>query len=121
MIVESWQMAVPTRRVRKVLFPEEQTWVRSFVGFHGGDGVIGFVEEELGSVALVHVIESLHRGTVTWAEKCNGPGTKCVVEYISDDGPGLRIVVHLVSSEEYLQIMDVKDLKEPGSGTPNAA
>ena len=58
-------------------FPSEETWLRSFVGFHGTDGVIRFCEDDLGGVSLVRIVEALLRGHIVSAEKCDGPGTVC--------------------------------------------
>lgn len=84
-------------------FPVEESWLREFVGFHGTDGVIRFCEEDLDGVSLIAVVEALLCGEVIGAEKCDGPGTDCMVEYFKDEAL-VTVWVHFASGEETLTI-----------------
>ena len=86
---------IKRRARKKVRFPFEQSWLRGFVGFHGSNGVTSFVEEDL-EVSLVRALEAICLGEVVSVEKCEEPGTECVVEHRSESDPW--ITVRLASS-----------------------
>jgi hypothetical protein len=109
------------RRGKPVPFPVEQGWLRSFVRFHGLNGNTCFCEEDLHGVPLVKVVECLRCGAVISAEKCDGPGTACVVEYYPDDPPGISVCVHFVANEDLLRILRADEVKECNGENPVAA
>ena len=110
---------MPEKRNRQRVpsFPDEETWLRSFVGFHGTDGVIRF-----GGVSLVRIIEALLCGEVVASEKCDGPGAVCIVEHHREEDAALVSVrVHFVSNEEELTILEAAVVRELGNGSDHAA
>ena len=119
--MESLRMVEIKRRARKkVRFPLEQRWLRSFVGFHGSNGVTSFVEEDL-EVSLVQALEAICLGEVVSVEKCEGPGTECVVEHRSEGDPWIAVRLRFVSNEEKLHIFEARPWRETTNETPDAA
>jgi hypothetical protein len=115
-------MAKSSKRRKIQRFPDEETWLREFVGFHGTDGVTRFYEEDLGGVSLVRVLEVLVCGSVVAAEKCDGPGTICTVELYDEEEVALILVkVHFVSSEDTLTILSAEVMRELENGPDHAA
>jgi hypothetical protein len=93
------------RREKNRRFPDEETWLREFVGFHGTDGVTRFCEEDLDGVSLVQIAEAIQRGSVVEAEKCDGPGALCKVEHYTEENALITVSVHFASGEETLTIL----------------
>jgi len=92
------------------------------VGFHGTDGITRFCEGDLGGVSLVRIVEALLCGQVVSAEKCDGPGTICAVEYRPDENEVLiSVKVHFVGNEEILTILSAYASRESGNGSDHAA
>jgi hypothetical protein len=115
---------LPEKRNRKNKagrYPDEETWLREFVGYHGTDCVTVFYEGNLGGVSLTLVIEAVACGTVVSSEKCNGPGTICEVQYRTEDGESVLVTVHFVSNEEQLTLLSAEVEKERGNETDHAA
>lgn len=103
-------------------FPHEEEWLRSFVGHHGTNCVTRFCEGDLNGISLTRVIEALADGTVISAEKSEGPGVVCEVAHYSDEEGDLALViVHFVSNEELLTILEATKVKEEIGETDHAA
>jgi hypothetical protein len=113
---------MPDKRNRRHIrrFPDEQTWIREFVGFHGTEGVTRFSESDLGGVSLTLVIEALTGGTVVSAEKCDGRGTVCVVEYYTEEDDLVVVTIHFVSNEGELTILSA-EMREGLNSEPDRA
>jgi len=115
---------LPEKRNRKSKvgrYPDEETWLREFVGYHGTDCVIVFHEGGMGDVSLTLAIEAIACGTVVSSEKCDGPGTNCRVQYRTEDGESVLLNVHFVSNEEQLTLLSAEVEKERGNETDHAA
>ena len=68
------------------------------------------------------MLEALTFGAVTSAEKCDGPGTVCVVEHREDDGSIVVVTVHFVKSDALLEIREAEVVvREPDDETDHAA
>jgi hypothetical protein len=101
---------MPVKRIHRKSrrYPHEETWLREFLGYHGTDGVTSFVDEDLGGASLTLVVEALCCGIVVAAGVPDGSGTRCVVEYYTEDGSGIVVIVHFSSSEERLRIISAE-------------
>lgn len=114
-------MAEETTRVATSAYRQETTWLREFTRFHGTEGITRFAIEDLNGVTLVRVLEALKDGDCVVCEKCEGPGTKCVVEHKSDEPPNVRVVVHFVANEGALTICKADSIGETESEPDRAA
>lgn len=110
---------VSERRVRK--FPHEETWLRAFVEFEGTENSIRFSDDDLGGVSLVRVLQALMLGSVISAEKCDDPGTICVVFYSSEEDISIFAKVHFISNEYVLTILSAHEARGVGYGPLKSA
>lgn len=114
-------MPIDPSRATHGAYQHETTWVREFTRFHGTERITRFAPEDLNGVPLIRIIEALQHGDCIYCEKCDGPGTKCIVVHASEEPPGVRVVVHLVTSEETLTICKAEYEGEDEDGSNHAA
>lgn len=118
---------MPEKRNRKKAtgYPHEERWLREFVGYHGNNCAVRFSDADLGGVSWVRIVEALSCGTVISAEKCDGPGTICMVEYHveyrAEEGEVISVKVWFVSNEELLSVLSAESRKESESEPDHAA
>lgn len=95
------------------------------MGYHGTNSAVRFSDADLGGVSWVRIIEALSYGAVISAEKCDGPGTVCTVEYDveyqAEEGEVISVKVWFVSNEELLSVLSAKSRRESESEPDHAA
>ncbi len=98
-------MASERGKPQRVTHPEEQTWLRGFVGYHCRDCITEFCEADLGGLSLVEIVEAIAHGDVVSSEKDEFPGAVCAVEYRPEKSRTLWVSLRFVANEERLRVL----------------
>ncbi len=109
----------PKRKRRRPLTPE-QVWIREFLEFYGTENVTRFCRDDLGGVSLIRIAEALTYGDQVSSEKCDGPGTVCVLSHEFDDDE-VEVTVWFEAGGMVLEITGARKVKEIKSEPDNAA
>lgn len=102
-------------------FVHEETWLREFAMFHGSPSVLRYTREDMNGVPIVHVMDALGNAGGIWCDKCDGPGTVCVIEAEVGSEEKVRIRVHFESQTMSVTIRRAEYVKESSRAQHHAA
>jgi hypothetical protein len=105
----------------KSLYASEADWLREFALFYGTGSTTRFSEDDLNDVSFVEIFEALADSHPVWCEKCDGPGTVCMIEGVIGDDSIIRVKVHFNSQEMILTVLKAEKIKDAPCDENNAA
>lgn len=104
-------------RGRRKSLPAEALWVREFLKFTGTENVSRVNVDDLNGVGLTRVVEALVLGEMISSEKCEGPGTVCTFEHISDEEDVVAVTIWFEAATGKLVILAAWRVMEDDSET----
>lgn len=107
--------------IQRSRFASEAEWLNEYARFYGTVSSTTFSEEDLHGVTLVQVFEALIKPSSIRCEKCDEPGTVCVIEACVGDGDDIFVKVHFDSQQVAVTILEAGKVEEADRDDDSAA